>query len=467
MEPKKWKKNRSRKNKEKLKCTSGNEAKNQNRLTSSTSEISSESETETIMADVEDNGEFTLVKNAKRKMDEDSNESNPKKHREESPIKTGANNHPGVAVIVSSSKGEKLTYMNPIKVNTDIVNFLTNGLVKIIPLPRGDLLLIVKNEIFANKMLMEYSTLLGHQVKVNRPKGDGQGRIIRERGIVDWVPTHISESDLQSALNYASLNIIKVLKNRGNEKYNPDYYSVVVVGETIPEKVYVGYITLRVKKSAPPPVRCAKCQRFGHAENVCRATCFTCPTCAGKHRYEDCKSQLKKCSNCGGQHSCAWRGCQSIKIEKKVIETQIKENVARKDATKIVHKAKQQSAVITTKGMPTAKPVEVPQPPSQTTQTAPRSVTAEENATVINKQDRVLTPKRVTPVPKVSNKPSYADKVVGDINMVVSEKNPVNDTEDCFMKAIFEILIMFTQGIHKTSEGKGAILAKLINFVTL
>ncbi|GBN09339.1 hypothetical protein AVEN_156301-1 [Araneus ventricosus] len=62
----------------------------------------------------------------------------------------------------------------------------------------------------------------------------------------------------------------------------------------IPESVTAGYIKLTVRPYIPNPLRCFKCQRFGHSKASCRGT-LRCAE-AG-HDSSDCNSS-EKCVNC-------------------------------------------------------------------------------------------------------------------------------------------------------------------------
>ncbi|GBN79510.1 hypothetical protein AVEN_205509-1 [Araneus ventricosus] len=67
----------------------------------------------------------------------------------------------------------------------------------------------------------------------------------------------------------------------------------------IPDSVRAGYIKLKVRPYIPNPLRCYKCQRFGHSKASCRGT-LTCARCAeAGHDSSDCKAS-EKCVNSPG-----------------------------------------------------------------------------------------------------------------------------------------------------------------------
>lgn len=87
----------------------------------------------------------------------------------------------------------------------------------------------------------------------------------------------------------------------------------------LPERVYLGYLSYMVRPYVPPPLRCYKCQRFGHVAAVCRGK-QRCARCGGEHDYGKCEQGVNpKCCNCGGEHSAGYGGCQA---RKKVLRIQ-------------------------------------------------------------------------------------------------------------------------------------------------
>ncbi|KAL0153030.1 hypothetical protein M9458_051629, partial [Cirrhinus mrigala] len=52
--------------------------------------------------------------------------------------------------------------------------------------------------------------------------------------------------------------------------------------EKLPEKVYIGFMCYDVRLYIPPPIRCFKCQRYGHVAAVCKGK-QRCGKCSGEH----------------------------------------------------------------------------------------------------------------------------------------------------------------------------------------
>ncbi|QRV94576.1 Reverse transcriptase from transposon X-element protein [Ceratobasidium sp. AG-Ba] len=61
------------------------------------------------------------------------------------------------------------------------------------------------------------------------------------------------------------------------------------------------------RKLAKKPVRCTKCQKFGHPTKQCKSPTFVCGTCPGQHDTKDCRDRVNVyCRTCGVQGHPTW-----------------------------------------------------------------------------------------------------------------------------------------------------------------
>jgi len=77
----------------------------------------------------------------------------------------------------------------------------------------------------------------------------------------------------------------------------------------IPISIRIGHYNVRVNPYVRSPVRCFKCQKFGHGQGQCKGKiiCFKCSeeghdgyTCENAH----------KCANCGESHMASSKDCK-------------------------------------------------------------------------------------------------------------------------------------------------------------
>ncbi|GBN92764.1 hypothetical protein AVEN_247803-1 [Araneus ventricosus] len=94
----------------------------------------------------------------------------------------------------------------------------------------------------------------------------------------------------------------------------------------LPEYIKAGYVRCSVRPYIPNPLRCFKCQRFGHSKTNCRGT-LTCARCAvAGHESTGCTA-IEKCVNCQGKHTSFSRSCPKWKVEKEIVATKFKSNI--------------------------------------------------------------------------------------------------------------------------------------------
>ena len=98
------------------------------------------------------------------------------------------------------------------------------------------------------------------------------------------------------------------------------------LGKTIPVTPYI-----------PNPLRCYKCQKFGHHENNCKSKTHVCAKCAGTdHITVNCLNPVTKCANCGESHPSYSSMCPIWKKEKEITKTKFTRNITYPEARKLV-----------------------------------------------------------------------------------------------------------------------------------
>lgn len=85
---------------------------------------------------------------------------------------------------------------------------------------------------------------------------------------------------------------------------------------------------ITVQKDKKEPIRCVKCQRFGHIARNCRNPADTCGTCGNSHRTAECNAyRTERCINCKNTHHTSWsRACPEFKRQCDIIDAKYPEN---------------------------------------------------------------------------------------------------------------------------------------------
>ncbi|XP_055932812.1 uncharacterized protein LOC129962837 [Argiope bruennichi] len=131
------------------------------------------------------------------------------------------------------------------------------------------------------------------------------------------------------------INVKRITIKRDGEIIETKHHILTFKSPKLPEHVYAGYIKLPVKPYIPNPLRCFKCQRFGHSRLHCRGT-DTCARCAKKgHDSQQCVAP-EKCVNCGDNHASYSRSCPRWQLEKQIATIKINENLTYPEARRRV-----------------------------------------------------------------------------------------------------------------------------------
>ena len=95
----------------------------------------------------------------------------------------------------------------------------------------------------------------------------------------------------------------------------------------LPNSVKVGFLNVRVEVYVPNPLRCFKCQRYGHGKDKCKQK-EACARC-GEEGHEDqtCTRDVK-CMHCGGDHPVYAKKCPKWIQEKEILRIKHVENVS-------------------------------------------------------------------------------------------------------------------------------------------
>ncbi|GFW86829.1 uncharacterized protein TNCV_2809841 [Trichonephila clavipes] len=102
----------------------------------------------------------------------------------------------------------------------------------------------------------------------------------------------------------------------------------------LPSNIKAGYLNCKVRPYIPNPLRCFKCQRFGHSQTSCRGQ-LTCSRCASVGHVSTYCSLEPKCINCSQPHPSDSKICPKWKIEKQIQEIKTK-NISYPEVRKLI-----------------------------------------------------------------------------------------------------------------------------------
>ncbi|XP_013859124.1 uncharacterized protein LOC106514416, partial [Austrofundulus limnaeus] len=203
----------------------------------------------------------------------------------------------------------------------------------------GSLLIIVKSEEQKNKILQIDNIC---KKSVREKKIIGENKITK--GVITGIPINEDLEKLKrNVYDTEILKVTRLLRNVDGERVPSMSVLLEFKKDKLPDRIKIGFLSFPVRPYVPPPLRCFKCQRYGHVAEVCRGQ-QRCPKCGGNHKYEECVGNVQeKCCNCGGQHRVTFGGCEVRKKAAEIQQVKTVNNISYAEALKTVQGQKERT----------------------------------------------------------------------------------------------------------------------------
>ena len=160
------------------------------------------------------------------------------------------------------------------------------------------------------------------------------------KGVISGVPI---DMEAESFLEVEGVCGARWLKSHREGKEQDSWSVLIEFAEALPERVYLDYVSYRVRAFERGPLRCYWCQEYGHVAAVCRRGRNRCRRC-GKEgcSEEDCKLTVEQavCLHCGGNHEAGAKQCERRIKESEIERTRVKGKILYAEATKRVREEK-------------------------------------------------------------------------------------------------------------------------------
>ncbi|GFS65278.1 putative RNA-directed DNA polymerase from transposon X-element [Trichonephila clavipes] len=145
-----------------------------------------------------------------------------------------------------------------------------------------------------------------------------------------------SEAEILEGLSDQGVTQVKRISVKKDSSLFPTKNLILTFNSPkLPSNIKAGYLNCKVRPYIPNPLRCFKCQRFGHSQTSCRGQ-LTCSRCASVgHASTDCSLE-PKCINCLQPHPSDSKLCPKWKIEKQIQEIKTTQNISYPEARKLI-----------------------------------------------------------------------------------------------------------------------------------
>jgi hypothetical protein len=319
-------------------------------------------------------------------------------------------------VLAPKDKARRLDSLSPFLIEKTIKAMV--GTVKSAkPLRSGDLLVEVANKAQASHVAK--LTKLGTIDIESNPHRS----LNIKKGVVRCHQFQtMTETDLLQHLAAQAVTEVKRIQvSRGGKKENTNTYVLTFTAPKLPEYIKAGYLRVPVSPYIPNPLRCFKCQKYGHHQGICRRT-IACQVCSQEgHDTKECNNP-PRCCNCGGEHSPGARLCPTWEREKQINTIKVQKNISFPEARRCLEMRNAAGPVTYAQAAAAAPSSKTPMPSKKLTSTSTQTdITGPIMAATAAAQTQTGT---VEKTPTSSNKPGPASskptqKVI--INRVITK----------------------------------------------
>jgi hypothetical protein len=184
----------------------------------------------------------------------------------------GTQSNPNFARDVSRSKGKSFKEQVTTLVGV-VISFVM----------AGPSVLITCSKEQATKLL-KVREILGGSVEVSPPRESKKSSGKWEKGVIRKVPIFLEISQITT--DSEAIWGHRIVSTRGEKKQPTKTVILAFQQGKAPKTVDIGLSTYTIERYIPIPLRCAKCQRYGHKAVKCTAKADTCRKCGDTHNVK-------------------------------------------------------------------------------------------------------------------------------------------------------------------------------------
>ena len=132
------------------------------------------------------------------------------------------------------------------------------------------------------------------------------------------------------------VDIYRIVSKRDGKEIKTNTLILTFNLPKIPSSLKICYLNVPVTEYVPNPMRCYKCQTYGHTSNKCKKS-EICARCSETGHYDKTCNKAFKCINCKENHAAYSKKCPIYKKEYDIQNIRVKKNVSFFEARKQYH----------------------------------------------------------------------------------------------------------------------------------
>ena len=252
------------------------------------------------------------------------------------------------------------------------------------------------------------------------------------------------------------VHLKRIIVTRNGEKKSTGTFIVTFNSSSLPKTITVGYLKVKVDPYIPNPIRCFKCQQYGHFNSVCKHS-EVCAKC-GKDDHtnsQEC-TNTPNCVNCSGDHAANSRDCPKWQEEKSIQKLKYENNISYPEAKRQLQASQAKPGTISYAQSVVAKKVQQKSIAVQTDVTWPVSSSTPQKLDTVKNKATAIPGKSVqtedTKNQSQNNKTSEKSKTI-KVKGAVSERLPKGTNKYEALQSLGDSDMEVDQFLQKPNTG--------------
>ena len=235
---------------------------------------------------------------------------------------------PRILIMSSTDEGKTLSTLSPFAIQKGVTGIAGDG-VSIKRSQNGNITLTCGKKSQSENLLkcVLFGGLAPVSVTPHRTLNTCKG-VIR-----NW---ELANTDVDEIKSYipSIIDVYRIVAKRDGKEFKTNTLILTFNLPKIPSHLKVCYLNIPVLPYIPNPLRCYKCQTFGHTTNKCKKA-ETCARCSETGHNDKTCNNVFKCANCKETHAAYSKKCMYYKREFDIQSIRVKQSVSFFEARKI------------------------------------------------------------------------------------------------------------------------------------